>query len=139
MFIALSLYGWYSWLYGGRGGSRLPVTRTRPREWLLLSLFGAVYTAGFGYYLRHHTDASLPYWDSFTTAGSLVAQYLLMRKRLENWLLWILVDLIYVPVLWHKQLYPTSGLYALYLGLAVYGYVEWRRALRQQTPAVSND
>jgi nicotinamide mononucleotide transporter len=94
-------------------------------------LLVAVYTAGFGYYLRHYTDASLPYWDSFTTGGSLVAQYLLMRKRLENWLLWILVDIIYVPILWYKQLYPTSGLYALYLALAVYGYIEWRRALRR--------
>jgi nicotinamide mononucleotide transporter len=137
LFIALSVYGWYAWLYGGRGGDQLAVTRTRPREWVLLILFGAVYTAGFGYYLRHHTDASLPYWDSFTTAGSVVAQYLLMRKRLENWLLWIMVDIVYVPILWYKQLYPTSGLYALYLGLAVYGYVEWRRALRQQVSAAT--
>jgi nicotinamide mononucleotide transporter len=131
VFIGLSLYGWYAWRRGGRGGGQLTVTRTRPREWLLLSLLVAVYTAGFGYYLRHYTDASLPYWDSFTTGGSLVAQYLLMRKRLENWLLWILVDIIYVPILWYKQLYPTSGLYALYLALAVYGYIEWRRALRR--------
>ena len=54
-------------------------------------------------------------------------QYLLTRKRLENWLLWILVDLIYVPVLWYKELYPTGLLYALYLGLAAYGYWQWRR------------
>jgi nicotinamide mononucleotide transporter len=129
-FIAMSLYGWYEWQYGGTRQSALVVTRTTAREWGLVTLGIGLFTAGFGYYLRHYTDDTLPYWDSFTTAGSLAAQFLLVRKRLENWLLWILVDIIYVPILWYKQLYPTSGLYALYLVLAVYGYVEWRRAAR---------
>ena len=129
LFIALSLYGWYEWLYGGRGGTELGVTRTTGREWLGGAAFALAYTLGFGYYLRHHTDAAFPYLDSATTAGSIVAQYLLTRKRLENWLLWILVDLIYVPVLWYKQLYPTSLLYFLYLALAAYGYWQWRREL----------
>ncbi|UOG74141.1 nicotinamide riboside transporter PnuC [Hymenobacter tibetensis] len=131
MFIALSVYGWYEWLYGGRGKTELPVSHTRRREWVVCVLFVAGFTAGFGYYLEHNTDATVPHWDSFTTAGSLAAQYLLMRKRLENWWLWIVVDIIYVPILWYKQLYPTSALYALYLGLAVYGYVQWRRAMRK--------
>jgi nicotinamide mononucleotide transporter len=132
LFIALSLYGWYEWLYGGRGRTELGVSPTTGREWLGGAAFALVYTLGFGYYLRHHTDASLPYLDSFTTAGSIVAQYLLTRKRLENWLIWILVDLIYVPVLWVKELYPTSLLYALYLGLAAYGYWQWRRDMQAQ-------
>lgn len=131
MFILLSLYGWYAWLYGGRSKTELPVSRTRRWEWLATLGFVGVFTAGFGYYLHTYTDAALPHWDSFTTAGSLAAQFLLMRKRLENWWLWILVDLIYVPILWYKQLYPTSGLYALYLGLAVYGYWQWRQSMRR--------
>ncbi|WP_375437836.1 nicotinamide riboside transporter PnuC [uncultured Hymenobacter sp.] len=131
LFILFSAYGWYQWLYGGRGKTELHVSRTQPQEWVAVAVFVAAYTIGFGYYLQHHTDAALPHWDSFTTAGSLAAQYLLMRKRLENWLLWIVVDVLYVPILWYKQLYPTSALYALYLGLAVYGYLEWRRAMRK--------
>ncbi|GAA3922148.1 nicotinamide riboside transporter PnuC [Hymenobacter algoricola] len=129
-FIAMGLYGWYGWQYGGARHSALGVTRTRPWEWAVVAVGVALFTAGFGYYLRHYTNDSLPYWDSFTTAGSLAAQYLLTRKRLENWLLWIVVDVVYVPILWHKHLYPSSGLYALYLVLAVYGYIEWRRAAR---------
>jgi nicotinamide mononucleotide transporter len=128
LFIVLSFYGWYEWLYGGARKTELTVSRTRRPEWVLVALGVVLYTLGFGYYLQHHTDAAFPHWDSFTTGGSLAAQYLMMRKRLENWLLWILVDIIYVPILWYKHLYPTSGLYALYLGLAVYGYLEWRRA-----------
>lgn len=132
MFIALSVYGWYEWLYGGRGKTELPVSHTRRREWITCALFVVAFTAGFGYYLDYKTDATVPHWDSFTTAVSIAAQYQLMRKRLENWWLWILVDIIYVPILWYKQLYPTSALYALYLGLALYGYLGWRRAMRKE-------
>ncbi|QJX46040.1 nicotinamide mononucleotide transporter [Hymenobacter taeanensis] len=129
MFIGLSVYGWYEWLYGGRSKTELPVSRTRRWEWLLCALFIPAFTFGFGYYLDNYTQDTVPYWDSFTTAGSLGAQFLMMRKRLENWWLWIIVDIVYVPILWHKQLYPTSVLYAVYLGLAAYGFWEWRRAL----------
>ena len=129
LFIALSVYGWYEWLYGGGNETELGVTRTRRREWLAAAAFALVFTLGFGYYLHYYTDASLPHVDSFTTAGSLVAQYLLTRKRLENWLLWLLVDVIYVPVLWYKALYFTSLLYFLYLALAAYGYWQWRREM----------
>lgn len=129
LFILLNCYGWYEWLRGGSNATELGVTHTTAREWLLGAAFTLFFTLGFGYYLRHHTDAALPYLDSFTTAGSLVAQYLLTRKRLENWLLWLVVDVIYVPMLWYKQLYFASLLYFLYLGLAAYGYWQWRREL----------
>jgi nicotinamide mononucleotide transporter len=149
LFIALSVYGWYEWLYGGRSNTELRVTRTSRLEWIACAVFVPLFTLGFGYYLTHFTDAVvihesgsvtplarlMPFIDSFTTAGSLVAQFLMMRKRLENWWIWILVDIIYVPVLWYKELFPTSGLYALYLGLAVYGFWEWRRALRKSATA----
>jgi nicotinamide mononucleotide transporter len=132
MFIALSAYGWYEWLYGGRNQTPLAIAHTTAAEWGLGAGFIAVFTAGFGYYLAHHTDSSFPYLDSFTTGTSLVAQFLLMRKRLENWWLWLLVDVIYVPVLWVKELYPTSLLYALYLGLAAYGYWQWRQQWQKE-------
>jgi nicotinamide mononucleotide transporter len=132
MFIALSAYGWYEWLYGGRNQTPLAIAHTTAAEWGLGAGFIAAFTAGFGYYLAHHTDSSFPYLDSFTTGTSLVAQFLLMRKRLENWWLWLLVDVIYVPVLWVKELYPTSLLYALYLGLAAYGYWQWRQQWQKE-------
>ncbi|WP_051718804.1 nicotinamide riboside transporter PnuC [Hymenobacter sp. IS2118] len=138
LFILLSGYGWYEWLYGGRNATELGVSHTRGREWLLGAAFAAFFTLGFGYYLHSSTDAAFPYIDSFTTGASIVAQYLLTRKRLENWLLWLLVDVIYVPVLWYKELYFVSLLYFLYLALAAYGYWQWRRELGRQeaSPAV---
>ena len=138
LFILLSCYGWYEWLYGGRNATELGVTHTPGREWLLGAAFAVLFTLGFGYYLHHHTDAAFPYIDSFTTAGSIVAQYLLTRKRLENWLLWLLVDVVYVPVLWYKSLYFTSLLYFVYLALAAYGYWQWRRELTAAPLPVAN-
>ncbi|SET79438.1 nicotinamide riboside transporter PnuC [Hymenobacter actinosclerus] len=131
VFIVLAAVGWYQWLYRGRNAAELPVTHTPVREWAGCAAFVAAYTLAVGYYLLHHTDATLPHWDAFTTAGSLAGQFLLIRKRLENWFVWIVVDIIFVPILWYKHLYAVSALYALYLALAVYGYVEWRRALRK--------
>ncbi len=135
IFIALSAYGWYAWRHGGRGDTELPVTHVTPIEWALTAAFVLAYTLASGYYLGHHTDSTFPFWDSFTTGTSIAAQFLLMRKRLENWWLWLLVDFIYVPILWAKQLYPTSLLYALYLALAAYGYWEWRRDMRGKPTA----
>jgi nicotinamide mononucleotide transporter len=132
VFIALSAYGWYEWRYGGRDKTELPVTHVPAIEWALAAAFVLAYTLGSGYYLGHHTDSTFPYWDSFTTGTSIAAQFLMMRKRLENWWLWILVDIIYVPILWVKQLYPTSLLYALYLGLAAYGYWQWARDMKSK-------
>ena len=137
LFILLSGYGWYEWLYGGSNATELGVTHATGREWLLGAAFAAGFTLAFGYYLRHYTDAAFPYFDSFTTGGSIVAQYLLTRKRLENWLLWLLVDVVYVPMLWYKQLYFVSLLYFLYLALAAYGYWQWRREL-QSAPAAAS-
>jgi nicotinamide mononucleotide transporter len=137
IFIALSAYGWYEWRYGGRNKTELPVAHVLPMEWALASAFVLAYTLGSGYYLSRHTDSTFPYWDSFTTGTSIAAQFLMMRKRLENWWLWILVDIIYVPILWVKHLYPTSLLYALYLGLAAYGYWQWAQDMKtKREPAV---
>ena len=125
-FIALSVYGWAAWLRGP-AAPELPITRT-PR-WLAGWLAGAglAYAVVAGYLFSQHTDAALPYWDSATTAVSLVAQALLARRHLENWLLWMGVDVAYVGMYWHRDLYLTSVLYALLLLLAAYGYWQWRR------------
>lgn len=135
IFIGLSLYGWYQWLHGGAQARELPVSRATRLDWLQLGAVGLLYAVGAGYLFQTYTDAALPYWDTTTTAVSIVAQVLLARKKLENWLLWIAVDVAYVGMYWHKHLYLTSGLYAIYLGLAAYGYYEWQQLRRQQQAA----
>ncbi|UOQ98522.1 nicotinamide riboside transporter PnuC [Hymenobacter sp. 5317J-9] len=135
-FIALLVYGWVKWLRKAMG-PELPITRTPRRLAAWLAVAGLLYAGVAGFLFAEHTDAALPYWDSTTTAISLVAQLLLSRRHIENWLLWIGVDVAYVGMYWHRDLYLTSGLYVVFLGLAAYGYWQWRRELARDTPALT--
>jgi nicotinamide mononucleotide transporter len=130
VYVVMSVYGWYEWLRGGAGHGRLRVSRT-PRRWLLgLGAAAAVAAAGLGLFLKHRTNAALPFPDAATTAFSLAAQWMATRKWLENWLVWIAVDVVYVAMYASQGLYPTAGLYAAFLVLATRGYREWRASMR---------
>ena len=133
VYIALSLYGWYQWLYGGANRSELPVSRVPGRTSVILAAIGVATTALLGTVLRGHTNAALPFLDSATTSTSLVAQWMMTRKLLENWMVWIAVDVVYVGMFIYKSLYVTAVLYAIFLGLAVAGHRQWKRSL--QAPA----
>jgi nicotinamide mononucleotide transporter len=128
VYLLMSCYGWWAWLRGARG-SELPVARAPRRVlWPLLG-FAAVAALGVGSVLRHRTDAALPWLDAGTTAFSLAAQVLLTRKWIENWVIWIVVDVVYVYMYVVKGLMATAVLYTLFLVLALAGLVEWRRSL----------
>ena len=134
IYAILSIYGWYEWLYGGEGRTELHVTRTGWRLGLVLAAIAAAGSALLGVFLHHETDAALPFMDSFLSSTSLVAQWMMTRKLLENWLVWIGVDVLYVGMFIFKNLYLTAGLYAVFLVLAVKGWLDWRRSMRE-TPA----
>lgn len=128
-YFVTSIYGWWMWLYGGKNHAALPVSLTPRRLYVLfLGLFAAA-TALWGFLLNRYTDASLSYVDSALTAASLLGQYMMTRKYLENWLVWIAADACYVGMYLYKGLQLTALLYALFLGLALMGYIQWRRAL----------
>ncbi|HWJ43884.1 MAG TPA: nicotinamide riboside transporter PnuC, partial [Gaiellaceae bacterium] len=102
---------------------------TPPRVAAILNLIAAAGSALLDTLLRHTTDAALPFMDSFLSSTSLVAQWMMTKKLLENWLVWIAVDVLYVGMFLFKGLYLTAGLYAVFLGLAVRGYLDWRRSM----------
>lgn len=129
VYAVLSLYGWYSWLYGGAGRTPLRPTRVPPRLAVWLSIVAIAATGVIGTGLHRTTDAALPYMDSFLSSSSLVAQWMMTRKLLEHWLVWIAVDVLYVGMFVYKELYVTAALYAVFLALAARGYVEWRRSI----------
>ncbi len=130
VYAILSCYGWYEWRFGGAQRTPLPVTRTPARLWPLLAAIAAACTLLVGGGLARWTDASIPFMDAALTAVSLVAQWMMTRKLLENWLVWIAVDVVYVPVFVSRGLYVTAALYAAFLGLAVAGWIAWRRDWR---------
>ncbi len=131
IYIVLQLYGWHAWLHGGEDRSALPMSRlsaTALASWLAVVALG---TALLGFLMNRFTDAALPYPDAFTTVASLVAQWLLTRKRLDTWTFWIAVDVVAVGVYLRKELYVTTVLYGVFLAMAVTGLIAWRRAMAQ--------
>jgi nicotinamide mononucleotide transporter len=129
VYFALSLYGWYEWLYGGKGHTALNVSRTSGRRWSVLAGISVVVWAILGTSTSHMSGVALPYVDAATTTMSLVAQYMMTRKLLENWTLWIIADVVYVGMFIFKGLYLTAGNYAIYLVLAVMGHIAWKKSL----------
>lgn len=136
VYFVLSIYGWYLWLHPGNGREELPVTRVEPRAWLLLA---AIEVAGVGLMggFLSHTDAAFPWIDSSTTVASLIAQWLMTKKKLENWLVWIAADVVMIAMYAAKGMTMTSGLYVLYLLLCVRGIMQWRRSFAT-SPAVGD-
>lgn len=133
-FLAMNIYGWFYW--GRRkdnSAEEQPISSITKKE-IIFSLIGiVVFTVVLGFTLYKKTDASFPFVDSFCAAGSIVAQVFLARRILQNWIIWIFVDLIYVAVYVSKGLYPTGLMYGLYIFIAIMGYLDWRRKYREQT------
>lgn len=131
VFIAVSVWGWYQWLFGSAQYNALQVTRLDARG---LRLSVAAWVAGFvalALFLQSATNTDVPFSDGFLTAGSLVGQVLLSRKKVENWVVWIIVDVLYVGLYVYKGLMLTAILYAVFVVLAVLGLRAWQRAAGQ--------
>lgn len=127
IFIILSLYGWYQWLYGTKEQENLKVTKIPFKLVPFCGLFCLVFALASGYYHANSTDASFPYLDATLTAISLIAVWMTAKKYLENWILWIFADFIYTGMYFSKHLIGTSILYFLLLLLAVKGYMDWKK------------
>ena len=128
VYLALSIYGWYQWLRGGENRAPLKVSRASRRVWLIGLTLATIVWLALAQYTSTLPGVALPYLDSGLTALSLLAQWMMTRKIVENWALWIVADIIYVPMYISKHLYVTAGLYAVFLVLAIMGLVGWWRS-----------
>lgn len=124
LFAALAMWGWSVWLRGVNGVS-LPITRMTPRSrWQMIFLAGLLWLLT-GLTLLNLTDTDVPWWDGFPTAVSLIGQYLLARKHLENWAVWIIVNSVAAGLFAWKELWLTALLYLIFIGLSVVGWRHW--------------
>ena len=126
---ALMVYGWYEWLHGGAHRTELPVTKTPRWAWMAGITSGVIATALTAWVQLNYTDNPAPYVDSSLFAWSLVAQWMTARKWLENWILWILINTVSVPLYITRDLWLTAGLFVGLWLLAFKGYREWHRSL----------
>lgn len=133
VYLALSIYGWHQWLYGAK---KRPLVVRRTHRDLAIRLVGATVLIWGGLIVfTKLAGGAMPLLDSGTTAVSLVAEWMLARKLVENWAAWIGVDAVYVAMLLSDHLYLTAVNYAIYFVLAVVGYAEWRRLATAQATA----
>ena len=131
-YVLISIYGWYYWSWGGKRSDtgQLPVIRGSKGQLLILFFAFAISWTGIYFLLDRLTDSTVPLGDSFTTALAIVATWMLARKIIEHWFLWIVANLVSIALYIYKGLYPTVILYAVYTGMAVYGYLEWKRTMK---------
>ena len=131
-YLGVSIYGWFYWSRGGvdrEEKSTLPVTRINRRlSWILGAVLMLI-MLGIVSILKNLTDSDVPWGDAFTTAGSIVATWMLARKILEHWLVWIVVDSVAAGLYFYKGLYPSFLLYIIFTIIALVGYFQWRKGL----------
>ncbi|MEN9799952.1 MAG: hypothetical protein RL653_3649 [Pseudomonadota bacterium] len=128
-FIGSSLLGWWQWKQGGRGRTELPITWLDARGRIAALVSTAAAAGAVGWVFARFTDASLPWLDATTSGMSVTAQLLLVRKKVESWALWILVDVLSISMYLAKQARLTALLYGVFLVLATRGLLSWKRSL----------
>ena len=134
-FAVVAVWGWWQWLRGTQeGGTALQVRRLpERRRWQLLAALAVAWPAT-GLFLKTFTDTDVPWWDAFPTAASVLGQWLLGRKYLENWLVWVVVNVASVGLFAYKGLWLTVLLYALFIAMSVIGWHAWLRRMPAGAP-----
>jgi nicotinamide mononucleotide transporter len=129
-YFVMSVFGWYNWSRRVDSTHHVPISSLNMKQWLFYALlimvaFGVIY-----YVLLNFTDSTVPVFDSFTTSLFIAGMWLMAIKKIENWLLWILGDLLVIPMFAMKGLAFTSVQYIVFLILAIMGYIEWRKRFK---------
>lgn len=138
-YIAVAIYGGYFWIRKKqkkqRASVELPIIHTPVKYYLPLGLVFTVTFAGIAWILLHYTDSNVPWLDSFTTALGIVGMWMLARKLIEQWLVWIAVDAVCCGLYIYKELFFTGALYGLYAIIAIFGYYKWKKIMNcNETP-----
>lgn len=132
-FIATCVMGWYQWARGGGNHAALPITSARHGTLAWMAAAGVAGTAAYGMLLHRYTSAYAPFIDSSVLAFSIVAQLLLMARRIETWPVWLLVNAVSVPLYASRGLYLTAVLYAAYFINALVSWRWWRKQMQRET------
>ncbi len=136
-FLALNVYGWVNWRRARSGDeNEIAVRWLAPRAALVWALGALAATMIWGTAMQLWTNADFPHWDAAVAMASIAAQALLARRYVDNWIGWIIVDLMAVPLYWVKGLHLTAGLYILFLILSIVGLRRWAKAARQSPASV---
>ncbi|HOG05174.1 MAG TPA: nicotinamide riboside transporter PnuC [Paludibacter sp.] len=132
-YLVVSVYGWISWKKGKADtGEDLPVRKTTMHQGIMLTSLTIAVFFIYYYILTVFTDSPVPIGDSFTTALSITATWMLAKKMIEHWFVWIVVDAVAVGLYVYRGLYPTAFLFIVYSVMAIVGWVQWKKSLDAQ-------
>jgi nicotinamide mononucleotide transporter len=129
-YVVLTLYGWYFWIYGGEKKFELPVRKIFSIEFVLMIIIGIVGSVAVGYLFAAYTKAAYPYFDSILMVWSLLATYGQAKKIIEQWIMWIIIDLAYIPLYALKHLFAFAALSFIFTILAVIGFLAWKKEMK---------
>jgi nicotinamide mononucleotide transporter len=132
-FAAMQIFGWINWQKNTSLQFDLNIRSIKKAEISAGLVFIALTSVILGWLMFNYTNADFSFLDAACTAISLFAQFLLSRKIIQSWLLWILVDVIYVFIYFQKGLYPTAFLYTLFVVMAILGYINWKNRMQQKS------
>lgn len=133
VYIVLLSYGWYKWVKGENKNGTLMISFSSRKLSFTLLMLCILFSVSAGMLFKNYTDASLPYWDATATALSFAAQWMIAKKKIENWLVWMVVNIVYTSIYLYKDLYLYALLFAVYFILAVKGWLDWKKSLSLQS------
>lgn len=136
-FFVVQLYGWWNWTRSQASTGEVEVLTLRPMDRIVWLAVIAAATFIWGTLMHRFTDAALPWWDASIAMTSIVAQLLMARRYLENWVLWIAVDVVAIGVYAAKGLMITAILYSVFLVVSAIGLVSWRKSLGSRQQALA--
>ncbi len=128
-YVVISFVGIYQWKFGNAAKGALPITNMKGQEHLFVIIVGTLLSLAFGYFFARYTDAVATYLDAFTTVFSVLTTFLVIQKKLENWLYWIVIDIAYGYLYYSTGALLFAVVMVVYLGIAVQGYFNWKRKL----------
>lgn len=127
VYFVMSIYGWYMWTRKDAEKYVHPISWCSTKDHIISAVMLVFFFGSLSYFLSHYTDSNVPYIDSLTTSIFIVGMWLMARKKIENWIYWIIADIISIPLYFYKDLALTSLQFTVFLVLAVMGYIEWKR------------
>jgi nicotinamide mononucleotide transporter len=130
-YIIITFFGWYYWLYGGKNKTKLKISKIPLKEFIPLIISALLFGWLIGYLFSKYTNAALPYWDSFSFTGGIIGTYILAKKYIENWMIWIIINVLCTGIYLYKELYFFTIQYFIFIILAVYGYYSWKKDMKK--------
>ena len=133
-YVMVSVYGWFCWRYAQQsdgGVTELQVSRLQMMLALVLAAISVTLWIGIGYTLTRFTDSPVPYLDALGVSFSIVATWMLARKILEHWILWIFINFFSSALFFSRELYPTAGLFVVYGIMSIIGWFKWKQNMEQ--------